>query len=1021
MKISLEQFSRKMFFLIILLIITLNFYPVVADDKFSFYAEYDQVFQKDGISISDAAMSDDGTMLIFSGYDDNSKRSAIYMLKIEGSELTGIPLPEDINDVEGVAINRDGSRAFFVANHHLIFKVEDGTATKIHEEDGPAFIMIGSIKATTDGDYVYFNPYPGNGILRISQSGGTPEMIVEASKVPVEDAKGTKIPGFDISADGKKILISLSIDIGARRLYLYDDGDYRLISKKAGNNFENFAISGDGDTIVFGINDPDKKVYSISSEPGAEIALTDYNTGQYVGMALSYDGSKLFYRDIGKVQLINTDGSNLLDILTSFGISPNFPSLSLSDDKQRISFRAGNALYVGYLNNTSIVPGAPIIESINFDPKSMPVNDPNSRIYLKAKISDPQGLADITNTQCDELLDGHIYQNDRPKVPAFFYFDPNDKGTHGDEIAGDGIFSSEGEPGGKIGNFSQMTVRVSAMDRDKTVVVADAILTIGNGISPSPADTLPPLLSPTPEQMSEWLSLYENAPVATETISEGPDNQSQIDTSPGDYEGGSFSLLDYLQYDPDERHQGSCGNCWQWAGTAVMEIQLDYRKKIKDRLSIEYINSNLAGPLVEGEACCGDWLDTFTKYYADRGQAIPWTNLNAGWMDGGVECKTCPDLGESTVPAGSTSTSPAYPIASIRTERILTHGLGAATAINNIKSLLHQGKAIWFAYYLPNREYWNQFGDFWKNQQEDIVYQIDSADGTQYNYTKGEGSGHAVVIVGYDETDPNNRYWIVLNSWGTENGLRPNGLFRVSMDMNYDCQYTGFVQGKYYSDRALYFETLDVTYSDQDKKGSIDLTGVWSCNDGGIYYLRQIGDTLWWDGNDPNGGWANVANGSIEGNTISMRFADVPEGRTTGSGRLILNIISNDELGALEKPDGYGGSRWWRSSETQPPEPPIDTDPWNDPIIRGLIDEWLGLQDKCLKQDEPEQYVDSWARNCQSQKSCEIEPDHPAGWDNYHWIWINALGPGHLGINIRDYVERRQNGESYESLAICKG
>ena len=39
-----------------------------------------------------------------------------------------------------------------------------------------------------------------------------------------------------------------------------------------------------------------------------------------------------------------------------------------------------------------------------------------------------------------------------------------------------------------------------------------------------------------------------------------------------------------------------------------------------------------------------------------------------------------------------------------------------------------------------------------------------------------DGSGHAVVIVGYDETDADNPYWIVLNSWGTAEGKRPNGL-----------------------------------------------------------------------------------------------------------------------------------------------------------------------------------------------------------------------------------------------------
>ena len=51
------------------------------------------------------------------------------------------------------------------------------------------------------------------------------------------------------------------------------------------------------------------------------------------------------------------------------------------------------------------------------------------------------------------------------------------------------------------------------------------------------------------------------------------------------------------------------------------------------------------------------------------------------------------------------------------------------------------------------------------------------------------GGCHAVVIVGYNDDDPNNPYWIVLNSWGSNAG-RPNGFFRMKMNMNYDCWET---------------------------------------------------------------------------------------------------------------------------------------------------------------------------------------------------------------------------------------
>jgi hypothetical protein len=96
--------------------------------------------------------------------------------------------------------------------------------------------------------------------------------------------------------------------------------------------------------------------------------------------------------------------------------------------------------------------------------------------------------------------------------------------------------------------------------------------------------------------------------------------------------------------------------------------------------------------------------------------------------------------------------------------------------------------------------------------------------------------------------------------------------------------------------------------------GGGDLTGVWSCDDGGKYYIRQLGNKIWWYGeSNPNSpGWSNVMYGTISGNTIDGNWADVPKGGTLNNGMMKLKIESNNKLSAIQKTGGFGGSVWTR-------------------------------------------------------------------------------------------------------------
>jgi hypothetical protein len=95
---------------------------------------------------------------------------------------------------------------------------------------------------------------------------------------------------------------------------------------------------------------------------------------------------------------------------------------------------------------------------------------------------------------------------------------------------------------------------------------------------------------------------------------------------------------------------------------------------------------------------------------------------------------------------------------------------------------------------------------------------------------------------------------------------------------------------------------------------SSNLTGRWNGNDGGRYFLRQVGNELWWYGMSGDGGasWTNVFQGQIEGNMVRGRWADVPHGRITGHGDVHLQVLSPNHLRATHRTGGFGGGEWTR-------------------------------------------------------------------------------------------------------------
>ena len=120
---------------------------------------------------------------------------------------------------------------------------------------------------------------------------------------------------------------------------------------------------------------------------------------------------------------------------------------------------------------------------------------------------------------------------------------------------------------------------------------------------------------------------------------------------------------------------------------------------------------------------------------------------------------------------------------------------------------------------------------------------------------------------------------------------------------------------------------IDVLQDFRQPRADTDLTGVWHGNDGGTYYLRQLGNEIWWLGlsRDQGRTFANVFHGTTAPDalnvTISGEWADIPVGvggaRSGGHAILVGLAVAGEGTGSLatvlsavERTGGFGGSGW---------------------------------------------------------------------------------------------------------------
>ena len=118
-----------------------------------------------------------------------------------------------------------------------------------------------------------------------------------------------------------------------------------------------------------------------------------------------------------------------------------------------------------------------------------------------------------------------------------------------------------------------------------------------------------------------------------------------------------------------------------------------------------------------------------------------------------------------------------------------------------------------------------------------------------------------------------------------------------------------------------------------DPEGVGELTGVWQGSEGGLYYIRHVGDCVWWFGTEIRDiqpgltgqpGFANVASGRLIGTQLDLEWVDLPIGNVIGGGGLTFTYVVEDGQLVLTEQRGdwqpFGAETLTRVEPTASPD-----------------------------------------------------------------------------------------------------
>jgi hypothetical protein len=134
-------------------------------------------------------------------------------------------------------------------------------------------------------------------------------------------------------------------------------------------------------------------------------------------------------------------------------------------------------------------------------------------------------------------------------------------------------------------------------------------------------------------------------------------------------------------------------------------------------------------------------------------------------------------------------------------------------------------------------------------------------------------------------------------------------------------------------DSSSWLATTNPVLAGFQEYGFENISGTWLGDDGGSYYLHQVGDRIVWFGEHPSAnppgvwevdsagtpttwikpaGWSNVFTGHRSGALIDGQWTTVPKGESDRHGSLSLRLTSEWKIEVTNQTGGFGGRTFWR-------------------------------------------------------------------------------------------------------------